>query len=79
MRILVLSVALLCPSPLLANDNVATTTATTTTAVQTNAEGAEESKPAKICKRIEPAVGRVGAKKICLTSEQWKKRQSEEM
>ena len=79
MRIVLLSVASLCSSPVLASENVATTTTTPTPAEPADGERAEKSKPTKICRYVEPAVGRVGAKKICLTNEEWKKRRSEEM
>ena len=77
MRIASLSAALiLFAAPALASDESSTTGAAQDT---TGAASAEQPKePKKICRRYAASESRLGAKKICLTADEWKRRDKEE-
>jgi len=76
MRIASLSAALiLFAAPALASDESSTGAAQETT----GAASAEQPKePKKICRRYAASESRLGAKKICLTADEWKRRDKEE-
>ena len=59
-----------------ASPATAATTAAPVAAPAANADKAEKSEK-KICKREASTESRLGAKRVCLTAEQWKARQSE--
>jgi hypothetical protein len=71
MRIFVLSAALLISSPLYANENE--TSVSPEISQPMTSTSVERPKEKKICKRIESTESRLGAKKVCLTAEQWKR------
>ena len=75
MRFALLSVALMLSAPALAN-NEAATTAEAPQSVSAVADQPNEER--KICKRFAASESRLGAKKICLTAEQWKRREQSE-
>ena len=77
MRIVMLSVALFASVPVFANDNVVAANSQTTTS-QDQSEKAEQLKDKKICKRIDSSESRM-SKRVCMTSDQWKKQQSEQL
>jgi hypothetical protein len=78
MRIALMAVLVAVSTPAFAGDGTKVPSVDAQ-APQTNAQAAKSEEPAEkvICKRIDATESRLGAKKVCLTEEQWKQRERE--
>jgi hypothetical protein len=79
MRIALMAVLFAVSTPAFAATDPKTATTVDGNAAQPATQSAKTSDAAekKICKRIEASESRLGAKKVCLTEEQWKQRAAE--
>jgi hypothetical protein len=79
MRVALMTVLFALSTPALATEPVAKTSSVDAPVAQPAAQtpkGAEVSER-KICRRIDASESRLGAKTVCLTEDQWKKRDQE--
>lgn len=78
MRIALMAVLVAISTPAFAGDGTKTPSVDGQ-AAQAEAQTAKTEAPVEkvICKRIEASESRLGAKKVCLTQEQWKQRERE--
>ena len=80
MRIALMAVLVAVSTPAFAGDGTPKVQSVDGQTTQTASQPTTAENPAerKICKRIEATESRVAAKKVCLTQEQWKKRDQEQ-
>ena len=78
MRIALMAVLVAVSTPAVAGDGTKNASVDSQTA-QAEAQTTKSEEPAEriICKRIEATESRLGAKKVCLSEEQWKQRERE--
>jgi len=79
MRVALMTVLFALSTPALATEPVAKTSSVDAPVAQPAAQTpkGEEVSERKICRRIDASESRLGAKTVCLTEDQWKKRDQE--
>jgi Ni/Co efflux regulator RcnB len=79
MRVALMAVLIATSAPAFATQGETTAPATGAQASQQSVQTAkaDDSADKKICKRIDATESRLNAKKVCLTAEQWKRRDEE--